>query len=180
MFLIIVVVSLNLHYLWNKRIIRSQLSVYRLFCTFTFSFYKTKVDRVDLTFTTTKCIVSWFFSLPFRLFRHFKTQRKLYRFSTHCSYPNVSWLCPCPSMNRSLCIQFWLTTLSANDVLVATLLESIKCTSFQCIRLVFERYTWLGMHTSLQHDFSQMQQLANYGWHRIPNHKNSWTLANKY
>ena len=39
MFLIIAVVLLNLHYLQNKGIISSQLSVYRLFRTFIFSFY---------------------------------------------------------------------------------------------------------------------------------------------
>ena len=80
------------------------------------------------------------------------------------------------SMNKSfethsLCIQFWLTAVSANDVMVATFLKSIKpdhsqylfirllllfvdndnmmnrilgpclCT-LQYIRLVFKRYTW--------------------------------------
>ena len=39
MFLIIAVLSLNLHCLYNKGIISSQLLVYRLFRTFTFWFY---------------------------------------------------------------------------------------------------------------------------------------------
>ena len=49
--------------------------------------------------------LSAIFVSPISLDKTFKdTQRKLYRCSTHFSYPIVSLLFPCPSMNRS-----WLT-----------------------------------------------------------------------
>ena len=88
---------------WEIQHYSIRLLVYRLFARLLFrSIYinKTKVvDRVDLSCKHCKHCKLHFF-LPFHLFRHLKTHRKLYLFSKHCSYPNMSLLCSYPSMNR--------------------------------------------------------------------------------
>ena len=91
---------------------------------------KKKVDRVDMIFITKKHIVSWFVSSRFLCLDILRNKKQALHF-LHALLVSYWVVIVFMSLNESfethsLCIQFWLTALSVNDVMVATFLKSIK------------------------------------------------------